>query len=62
MNKKDFWTLMLCNLVTVTILIECLFGLCLSLKCFYIWTIISLLIHINVLRDYIKVTMEVEED
>ena len=61
MNKKDFWTLVLCNLVTVTLLIECLFGLCLSLECLCIWTLISLLIHIAILRDYIRVTIEVED-
>jgi uncharacterized membrane protein YhaH (DUF805 family) len=62
MNKKDFWFLMLCNLVTVTLLVENLFGLCLSIECLCIWTIISLLVHISVLRDYIKVAVEVEED
>ena len=62
MNKKDFWFLMFCNLVTATLLIECLFGLCLSIECLCIWAVISLLIHINILRDYTKVTIEVEED
>lgn len=54
MNKKDFWTLVFCNLVTVTLLIERLFGLCLALECLHIWSIISLLVHINILRYYKK--------
>jgi hypothetical protein len=62
MNKKDFWFLMLCNLVTVTLLIEHLCGLCLSLECLCIWTVISLLIHIAILRDYIQLSIEVEEE
>lgn len=62
MNKKDFWFLMLCNLVTVTLLIENLCDLCLSLECLCIWTVISLLIHIVILRDYIQLSIEVEEE
>jgi hypothetical protein len=60
MNKKDFWSITLCNLVTATLLIECFIGLCYSLECLCIWTIISMLIHIYVLRDYVKISVIIE--
>jgi hypothetical protein len=62
MDKKDFWSLMFCNLVTVTLLIEHLCGLCLALELMCIWSIISILIHISILRNYIKLITIIEED
>jgi hypothetical protein len=62
MSKKDFWTLMFCNLVTVTLLIEHLCGLCLALEIMCIWTSISILAHISILRDYVKVSKFVHHD
>lgn len=53
MNKKDFWSLMACNFTTVLLLVEHLSGLEKALECMIIWTIISLLIHIHILKDYV---------
>lgn len=62
MNKRDFWALMGCNLITVTLLLEHLSGLCLALEIMCIWTIISMLVHINILLDYIRIPVFVKED
>jgi hypothetical protein len=62
MDKKDFWSLMFCNLVTVTLLIEHLCGLCLALELMCIWSTISILIHISIIRNYIKLITIIEED
>lgn len=62
MSKKDFWTLMFCNLVTVTLLIEHLCGLWLALEIMCIWTSISTLAYISILRDYVKVSKFVHRD
>lgn len=62
MNKKDFWTLVACNLVTFAILIEHLCGLELAIWCMCAWGIISAIIHINILRDYVQLRITTEED
>lgn len=62
MNKKDFWTLIACNLGTLILLIEHLCGLEIALECMCVWTIISMIIHICVLKDYIFIREFVNED
>lgn len=62
MNKKDFWTLVLCDLVVVILLIEHLVGLCLALELMHIWLIVSLLVHIGILRNYAVVSKFVRKD
>lgn len=60
MNKKDFCGLMRCNAVTVVLLIQTFYNLPIALECLSIWSIISLLIHIGILRDYAKPTVALE--
>jgi hypothetical protein len=62
MNKKDFWTLILCNAVAVVLLIQHFCKIPIAFECFCIWTLISMLIHIGILRDYVKVPVFVKED
>lgn len=62
MNKKDFWSLMACNFVTLVLLLEHLAGLELALECMCIWTAASMLLHIHILKDYVNISIEVEED
>ena len=46
MNKKDFLTLIVCNIVSVILFVELLVGLEAAFVCLVVWTIISLVIHI----------------
>lgn len=62
MNKKDFWSLMACDFVSLVLLIEHLCGLEAAVWCLYGWTVISLTIHINIWRDYVVVHKFVRED
>ena len=62
MNKKDFWSLMACNLITVVLLIEHLCGLEKALECMALWTIVSMIIHIYILRDYVRLSITTEEE
>ena len=62
MRKKDFWILMACNLGTLILLIEHLCGLELALLTMCIWTAISMVIHICILKDYIITHEYVKED
>jgi hypothetical protein len=61
MNKKDFFGLMFCNAVTLVLLLEHLCGLELALPFMCVWTIISLIVHICILKDYIF-TVTIEEE
>ena len=62
MNKKDFWTLMLMNITSLGLLIEYLCELETALCCLCVWTIISLVTHIYVLKDYVFTPVFVKED
>lgn len=62
MNKKDFWTLMACNFVTLILLVEHLCGLDIALECMCLWTALSMTIHIYILRDYVRLSVVVEEE
>ena len=53
MNKKDFWSLISCDIGILILLIETYIGLELSLQCLCTWTIVSMIIHIIVLKDYV---------
>lgn len=59
MNKGDFYKLLVLNITHVILIIEWLFGLELAFQLLICWTIISLIAHIYILRDYI--TFQVEE-
>jgi hypothetical protein len=61
MNKKDFWTLMLFNIGTIILLMEHWCKLELAIYCLCVWTIISLIVHICVLRDYVRIYISSEE-
>ena len=61
MNKKDFFTLMACNLTTLVLLIEHFCGMDLALECMCVWTAISMIIHIFILRDYVIIHGYVQE-
>ena len=58
MNKKDFWTLVLFNLGIVVLLIEHLLGLTLALEIMIVWTMVSLIVNICVLRNYVHIYTE----
>ena len=62
MNKKDFWTLMGCNFVTLTLLIEHLCGLDIALECLCVCTVISLIIHLYIFRDYVRFAISIKEE
>lgn len=62
MNKKDFWTLVACNFVTLILLVEHLCGLDIALECMCLWTALSMIIHIYILRDYARLSVVVEEE
>ena len=62
MNKKDFWTLMVCNITVVVLLIEHLCGLSLALELMCFCAIISAIVHICILRDYVKIYITTEEE
>lgn len=61
MNKKDFWTIIICNLVVLILLIEYLCGLDVAFECMVVWTVISLLVHIYILKDYVRLSITTEE-
>ena len=61
MQKKDFWTLVVCNLVTVILIIEHFCGMDLALEFMIGWQILNMIIHIYVLRDYARPTITIEE-
>jgi hypothetical protein len=62
MNKKDFWALILCNITTLLLIIEHLCGYELAIWALCIWSIISSIIHIGILRDYVHISVFVKED
>ncbi len=61
MQKKDFWTLVVCNLATVVLLIEHLCGMNLALEFMIGWQMLNMIIHIHILRDYVRLTVVEEE-
>lgn len=61
MQKKDFFMLMGCNLVTVVLLIEHLCGMDLALEFMIGWQMLNMIIHFFVLRDYARPIITVEE-
>ena len=62
MNKKDFLALVVCNLGTLALLIEHWCGVGLALKWMCIWTLISMIIHVCVLRNYLRIDVTVVEE
>ena len=60
MNKGDFWKLVVLNITHVILLIEWFFGLECAFGILIGWTIISLISHIYILRDYITIHIEEE--
>ena len=62
MNKKDFLTLMMFDLTSLILLIEHLCGLELAIWCLGFWTIISLIVHICIFRDYVVTNVFIRED
>ncbi len=62
MNKKDFWILMLCNIISAILLVECFCGLEAAIWCLCGWSIISAATHICVLKDYAITYSFVQKD
>ena len=62
MNKKDFWTLIGCNICSLIILFEYICGLELALQSLCLWSVISAIVHINILRNYVVVNKFVRKD
>ena len=54
-NKKNFIISLICNLVTLILLVEHLCGLSAALTCMHIWIGMSIIVHICILRDYIPI-------
>lgn len=54
-NKKNFLNSFVLNCVVIILLIEHLCGVELALEFLYVWLGISVLVHINILRDYIPI-------
>jgi hypothetical protein len=61
-NKKNLITSLALNFVSLILLIEHWCGLEAAIYVLVGWTILSLIIHINILRDYIIVHKFVRED
>lgn len=62
MNKKDFWTLIICCIGSFVLLVEHLCGLQLALPILCVWSIFSLIILIvTILRNYKPITITTEE-
>jgi hypothetical protein len=61
MCKKDFWMSILFNLISVILLIEHWCGLDLAFEFMIGWTIISLFVHIYILRDHMPIWVELED-
>ena len=61
MNKKDLWTMLIPDIAVAILLIEHLCGLELALELMCICAIISAIVHICILRDYVKVYITTEE-
>lgn len=62
MNKNDFLTLLIMNIVSLALLIEHWCGLELAISYFCGWMIVSMITHIYILRDYIVKAAFVKED
>jgi hypothetical protein len=61
-NKKNLITSLTLNFVSLILLIEHWCGLEAAIYVLVGWTILSLIIHINILRDYVIVHKFVRED
>ena len=62
MNKKDFWTLIICCAVSFMLLVEHLCGLQLALPILCGWSIFSLIIlTVTILRNCKPITITVDE-
>ena len=59
MNKKDFWYTVILNIVSIILLIEHWCGLELAIYFLGGWTVISLIVYINILRNYIVVHKDI---
>ena len=54
-NKKNFINSFAMNGVVIILLIEHLCGVELALEFMHIWAIFSIIVHINILRDYLPI-------
>ena len=54
MSAKDFWALLISDVVVVILLIEYLCGLSLAIWCMCICFIVSLVMHIDILSMYLR--------
>lgn len=61
MNKKDFWLLMFCNAAAVVLLIQHFCKIPIAFECLCIWSTISMLIHIGILLDCVRLVVLAEE-
>ena len=61
-NKKNLITSIALNFVSIILLIEHWCGLEAAIYVLVGWMILSLVIHINILRDYVVVPTFVRED
>jgi hypothetical protein len=60
--KKEFLVSLVCCLVFIILLVQTLIGMELALGCLVMWSIISLIAHIYILRDCISIEFCFEED
>lgn len=61
-NKKNLIISFVCCIITLILLIEYLCGLEIAIYCLCGWTMLSCIIHINMLRDYVVVHKFVKKD
>ena len=61
MNKRDFLVSTIFNSVSLLLFIEHLFNLEAALPCFIGWSMISLIVHIVIFRNYAKILIIKEE-
>ena len=62
MNKKDLWALIICNIGLVALVIECVCGLELAFPFTSIWIVVYAITHVVVLKDYLQLSITIEEE
>ena len=62
MNKKDFLGLLFFNASTLLLIVEYLCGYELAIWSLCIWSMVSAIAHICILRNYVKIPVYVKED
>lgn len=54
MQKKDFWGIILVDVVFLALFIQFLIGLRFAFELLVMWIVVSFCTHVYILRDYVK--------